>query len=134
MTGGYATSATAGAMMASNSMGGQPTEPGLPPAAVIGAFDPGDDRVLSGVPAAAVEDVLLQQGQERFHGRGVTGCPDPAHRSDPAVTVQAVLECPRAKWAARSLCRRHPETLPRRVTALVTAFTASSEVMRSRMK
>ena len=53
--------------------GGQSAEAGLASAAVVGPFDPGDDRdpqLLAGGPAAPVQDVLLQQREERFH-RGV---------------------------------------------------------------
>ena len=41
----------------------------LAPPAVVGPLDPGDDRnpqLLPGGPRAAVEDVLLQQGEERL--------------------------------------------------------------------
>lgn len=53
--------------------GGQPAEAVLASAAVVGAFLPGDDRqsqLGAGGPAAAVEDVLLQQREEALH-RGV---------------------------------------------------------------
>jgi hypothetical protein len=58
--------------------GGQPTETHLPSSAVVSASDPGDDRDaqrLSDVPAAPVQDVLLQQAEKRFHGRVITGSP-----------------------------------------------------------
>ncbi len=57
--------------------GGQSAEASLPSAAVVGAFDPGDDRdpeVLADLPALAVEDVLLQEAEERFHCGVVAGC------------------------------------------------------------
>ena len=50
-------------MMVSYSMGGQSAEAFLSAAAVVGAFGPGDGReseLLAGVPAAPVEDVLLE--------------------------------------------------------------------------
>src|SRR5699024_11641044 len=50
---------------------GQTAETGLATATVVGPFDPGDDRdpeFLSGGPRASVQNVLLQQGEERFHG------------------------------------------------------------------
>ena len=62
--------------------GGQPAQAYLPASAVVGAFDPGDDgnaQLLAGVPASAVQDVLLQQAEEGLHGRVVTGGPDTAH-------------------------------------------------------
>jgi hypothetical protein len=46
---------------------GQLAEGGLASAAVVGAFDPGDDRdprLFAGVLATAVQDVLLQQAEE----------------------------------------------------------------------
>jgi hypothetical protein len=45
-------------------------------ASVVGAFDPGDDldtQVVSGRPVAAVEDVVLQEREERFHSGVVAG-------------------------------------------------------------
>jgi hypothetical protein len=45
---------------------------GLASATVIGPFNPGDDRdpqLHSGVPAAPVEHVLLQQAEEALIGR-----------------------------------------------------------------
>ena len=55
----------------------------LSASAVVGPFDPGDDgqaELVAGGPAAAVQDVLLQQREEGLH-RGVVGAgPDPAHR------------------------------------------------------
>jgi hypothetical protein len=71
--------------------GGQPAEAGLSASSVVGPFDPGDDRdpqLLSGSPAVAVEDVLLQQGEERFHGGVVTSGTDLAHGSDQLVTAE----------------------------------------------
>ena len=53
--------------------GGEPSEHLLAPAAVEGPLDPGHDRevqLLAGVPALAVQDVLLEQAEERLH-RGV---------------------------------------------------------------
>ena len=82
-------------MIASNSIGVNRPRRGLPSATVVGAFDPGDDgdaQLLAGVPAAAVQDVLLQQAEEGLHGRVVTGSPDAAHRSDHVVSAQGVDE------------------------------------------
>ena len=58
---------------------------------MVGPVDPGHDRdpqLLTGRPALPVEDVLLQQGEERLLRRVVTGRADPAHRADHAVPVQ----------------------------------------------
>jgi hypothetical protein len=47
---------------------GEFAERSLTASAVVGVFDPGDDRVLelgAGAPAAPVEDVGLQQRPER---------------------------------------------------------------------
>ena len=55
-------------------------------AVVVDAFDPGDDldaEVVAGLPATPpVEHVLLEQGEERFHGRVIAGGADLAHRAD----------------------------------------------------
>jgi hypothetical protein len=43
----------------------------LPARPVVGLFDPDDDRQaesFAGLPTAAVQDVLLQQAEERLHG------------------------------------------------------------------
>ena len=102
---------------------GQPSEADLA-AAVVGAFDPGDDRdaeFLSGVPARAVQDGLLQQREEALHGGVVPGGPDPAHGSDHVVATQGENESPASKLtspvavnqaagdiatAAHRICRR----------------------------
>ena len=79
---------------------GQPSEGGLASAAVVGAFDPGDDgdpQLFAGVPAAAVQDVLLQQAEEALHGGVVAGRPDATHRADHVVMAQGVDELPAAK-------------------------------------
>ena len=39
-------------------------------------------------PAAAVQDVLLQEREERFHGRVVAACSGPAPRSGQPAGVQ----------------------------------------------
>ena len=52
--------------------GGQPPQAVLAAPAVVGALDPGHDRdaqLFAGGPGAAVQDVLLQQREERFHSR-----------------------------------------------------------------
>jgi len=57
--------------------------------AVIRTLHPGDDRdaeVFTGIPGAAVQDVLLDQGEERFYGCVITCCTDSSHRSDHAGT------------------------------------------------
>src|SRR5690606_10190283 len=71
---------------------GQPAETVLPAAAaVVGPLDPGHDRdaqLVAGGPGAPVEDVLLQEREERLHGGVVARGADSAHRSDHAVTSQ----------------------------------------------
>src|SRR5699024_10711885 len=82
---------------------GQTAETGLATATVVGPFDPGDDRdpeFLSGGPRASVQNVLLQQGEERFHGGVVSGCADPAHGSDHGVVVQCADEFSATKLTA----------------------------------
>ncbi len=84
-------------MMVSYSIGGQSAQVGLPATAVVSALDPGDDRdaeLFSGPPPLAVQDVLLEQREERFHRGVVPGGTDFTHRSDEVVTVQGVHELP----------------------------------------
>ena len=44
------------------------------------------------ISPATVENVLLQQGEERFHGRVIARCADSSHRPDDAVTGQSPSE------------------------------------------
>lgn len=62
---------------------------------VVGPFDPGDDRdaqLFSRGPGASVENVLLKECEERFHGCAVARGADSAHGSDHAVSVQSPHE------------------------------------------
>src|ERR1700722_7860054 len=62
--------------------GCEAAERSLPTAPVVGALDPGDDgqaQVLPCGPALTVQDVLLEQGEERFHGRVIAARADAAH-------------------------------------------------------
>ena len=81
----------------------QSTQPGLSATSVICPLDPGHDRdsqlVASG-PPATVENVLLQQGEERFHGRVIARCAYSSHRPDDAVTGQSPSEFLRSELAA----------------------------------
>lgn len=77
--------------------GGQKAQASVPAATVVGAFDPGDDRdaeLFSAPPTLAVQDVLLEQGEERFHRSIVAGSTDLRHRADEAMTVQGMHELP----------------------------------------
>jgi hypothetical protein len=63
--------------------GREAAESSLPAPPVIGPFDPDDDRqaqLLAGGPALTVQDVLLQQGEERLHRGVIAAGTDPAHR------------------------------------------------------
>ena len=78
-------------------------------ASVVGPLDPGDDRdaqLLAGGPGASVEDVLLQQAEERFHSGVVARGANSAHGPDHAVTGQGTNRFPGAKmavsWSRRS--------------------------------
>ena len=76
---------------------GQPGQGSLASAAVVGPFDPGHDRgpqLLPGRPGSAVEDVVLQQAEEGFHGGVVAGGADSAHRPGHVVLVEGVDEFP----------------------------------------
>jgi hypothetical protein len=64
---------------------------------VVGAFDPGHDpdpEFFAGPPRLPVEDVVLQQREERLHGGVVGGGGDLAHRADHAVSGQFAVELP----------------------------------------
>jgi len=47
-------------------------------------------QLLAGLPDPTVEDVLLQQREERLHGGVVAGGTNPAHRPDQTVAVELV--------------------------------------------
>lgn len=69
----------------------QTAESCLSATAVIGAFDPGNDRdpeFIPGCLAALVQNVLLEQADERFHCRVITGSANPTHRPDQVVLVE----------------------------------------------
>jgi hypothetical protein len=75
----------------------------LASAAVVGPLDPGHDRdpeLFAGGPDLTIEDVLLEQGEERLHGGVVATGTDLAHRSDQVVTAQGGHELPRPELAA----------------------------------
>src|SRR5690625_541108 len=79
---------------------GQSAEAVLPSAAVVGAFDPvhdGSPELVSGGPGSAVEDVVLQQGEEALHGRVVTARADSAHRSEHPVPPDRLLHLLRSE-------------------------------------
>ena len=81
----------------------QSTQPGLSATSVICPLDPGHDRdsqLVASDPPATVENVLLQQGEERFHGRVIARCADSSHRPDDAVTGQSPSEFLRSELAA----------------------------------
>lgn len=61
-----------------------------------------DSQLISGGPSAAVENVLLHQGEEALHRRVVTSRADSAYRPDDTVTGQRSSEFPRPKLAAFS--------------------------------
>jgi hypothetical protein len=81
------------------------SEGALSSSAVVRAFDPGHDgdpELVSGVPALAVEDVLLQEGEEALHGSVVADRADVPHRSEHAVTGESLLQLPGAPVRAVS--------------------------------
>ena len=83
--------------------GGQPAEAGLAASAAGGAFDPGDDldaQIVSGGSGSAVQSVLRQQGEGRFHRRDVAGRADWSHRADEAVADQGPVHLPNSELAA----------------------------------
>src|SRR5712692_9084100 len=79
---------------------GELAEAALAAPAVVGAFDPVDDlqpQLLSAAPASTVEHVLLEQGEERLHGRVVRAGPGPAHRADESVRTKGPHELGRSE-------------------------------------
>ena len=85
--------------------GGQSTQAGLSAASVVSPLDPGggtsrlrgndrDPQLVSGPPALAVQDVLLEQGEEGLHRGVVPGSTDSPHRSDEVMPVQGVHKAP----------------------------------------
>lgn len=72
-------------------------EASLPSPAVAGGFDPDDDRdaeLVAGGPALLIEDVLLQQREERLGGGVVATRANASHRSDHVELVQRRHEGP----------------------------------------
>src|SRR5699024_7797545 len=89
----------------------QTTQPGLPPTSVIRPLDPGHDRapqLIPGGPPATVEDILLQQSEERLHSRVIASRADAAHRPDNAVAFQCAGELLRPELAAAIRVRHAP--------------------------
>ena len=88
--------------------GRQSAQTGLPAPAVIGPLDPGDDRgteLVAAAPRLPVQDVLLQQREERLHRRVIAGRTDSAHRPDQIVPPDRGDVFPRSKL--RSAVRMH---------------------------
>ena len=105
--------------------------------AVVFPLDPDDYRepeLLPCGPALLVEHVGLKKRSEALHGRLVSRGADAAHRSGHVVTAQLAGYHPAPKWLPLSACRMHPETSPRRATALRTVSTASFAVIRSEIE
>ncbi len=82
----------------------------------------------------AVEDVALEEGEERFHGGVVAGGADLAHGPDQAVTGERPMHLPGRNWLPRSEWTMQPATsLSRRATAISTAATTRRAFMRESM-
>ena len=99
----------------------------MPASAVVGAFDPGDDReseLLAGGPAVPVQDVLLEQGEELFLGGVVGGRGDLARRSGQMVVTKCGQTFLGRNCDPRSVWTTQPATWPRRATAMLSASTA----------
>src|SRR5439155_16001167 len=76
---------------------GEPPETPLPAHAVVGAFDPVDDRqaeLLPRAPTVAVQDVLLEHGEERLHRDVVRAGAGPTHRTDEPTVPDHANELP----------------------------------------
>jgi hypothetical protein len=65
--------------------------------AVVGALDPGHDlepEFLPGLPPFLIQDVLLQEREERLHRGVVRAGADPAHRPGDPAFLQHLDELP----------------------------------------
>ena len=99
-------------MIASYSTGVNSTQPGLSTTSVICPLDPGHDRdsqLIPGGPPATVENVLLQQSEERFHRGVIASRADSSHRSDDAVAVQCASEFLRSELGGFNWSLQHLE-------------------------
>lgn len=79
---------------------GESTQSSLSPPAVVGPLNPGHDlqpKFLPGLPPFLVQNVLLQEREERFHRRVICARADPAHRSGDSGLAQQLDEYPRTK-------------------------------------
>ena len=82
---------------------GESPESALSAASVVGPFDPdhdGDAEFFAIAPALPVQDVLLEQREERFHRGVVTARADAAHRPDEVVVLERGDERVGAELAA----------------------------------
>ena len=85
------------------------SQPSLPPPAVVSPFDPGRDgqpELLSAGPPLTIQDVLLQQREDRFHRGIVRARTDPSHGSGEPVVPErfhepAGPELGATPWGAR---------------------------------
>jgi hypothetical protein len=114
----------------------EPSERTLAASAVVGPFDPDSDRDAEFVaccPASPVEDVLLEQREERFHGIVVATGADPAiDPTRPLCLIVRTNACER-NWLPRSECTIVPDG-ERSAIAFRNADTARAAVIRSPME
>lgn len=105
---------------------------GLASSAVVGLLDPGHDRqaeLVAGLPTLAVEDVLLQECEERLHGGLSLQAPTrPIEPRRPAF-LRAWTYLRERNWLPRSECTVVAAG-SRRQTALRNAATASEDFIR----
>lgn len=115
-------------MMVSNSAGVKPPRAACQTSVLV-ALDLGHDRdsqLLAGGPALAVEDVFLQQCEDRFHSCAVAARCQLARRSGKSMAGQSAEKL----WALkldrfnRSLWTTQPATSPRIAAAFFSARTA----------
>lgn len=113
--------------------GGLSTQAALSAFAVVGLLDPGDDReteVLAGVPALPVQDVLLQEREERLH-RAVV-CARPTRPIEPTSLLRrnVFVNFLDRNCDPRSECTTTPTGRPRNPIAFRSADTARPAFMR----
>lgn len=118
------------------------TEGFLAASAVVGRLDPADDRDAefgAGGPAAAVEDVLLQETEEGLRGGVVGAGPDPAHRAPARPnTEQSGSDGPNGScgWMGRVATPRAGRRCPwrRRYRGKRSVWASSSTVSSTRAR
>jgi hypothetical protein len=114
--------------------GGELAQGALTAPAVVSVLAPEHDgcaELVAGAPAAAVQDVLVQQCVPGLHGGVVAGGGDPAHGALQPRSAQDGPERSRSELRPAVECTTTTPVGRRRATAVRSAVTASWAVIRS---